>query len=91
MTVEHEMKENLVEDGTLFVFVSRNRKKVKCLYWDKSGMALWTKNLEAEKFLFGRLRLGKIELTVEQIEWLLAGIDISKVSRHKDIPLKKIS
>ena len=28
LTVEHELKESLVEDGTLFVFISRNRRKV---------------------------------------------------------------
>ena len=26
LTVEHELKESLVEDGTLFVFISRNRQ-----------------------------------------------------------------
>ena len=91
LTVEHELKESLVEDGTLFVFISRNRRKVKCLYWDKSGMAFWTKSHESEKFLFGRSRVGKVELTPEKVEWLLSGIDITKVSRHQEISVKKIS
>ncbi len=91
LTIEHELKEILVEDGTFFVFISRDRKKVKCLYWDRSGMALWTKSLESEKFLFGRSRIGKMELSAEKLEWLLSGIDISKINRHKDVNLKKIS
>nr|WP_157697776.1 IS66 family insertion sequence element accessory protein TnpB [Caballeronia calidae] len=27
--------------GNLFVFVGRDRQKVRCLYWDRTGFALW--------------------------------------------------
>lgn len=47
--VEHAMKRDLLE-GDLFLFVSRDRKRAKVLYFDGTGLCLLAKRLEQGQF-----------------------------------------
>ncbi|NDV93251.1 IS66 family insertion sequence element accessory protein TnpB [Alteromonas sp. 345S023] len=51
VVVEQDMNLNPFRDA-LFVFCNKKRDKVKILYWDKTGFALWYKRLGATRSRF---------------------------------------
>ena len=51
VVVEQDMGLNPFRDA-LFVFCNKKRDKVKILYWDKTGFALWYKRLGATRSRF---------------------------------------
>jgi transposase len=58
----------------LFVFCNKARDKLKILYWDKTGFALWYKRLEKQKFKWpSKVSSQAFELTEQQLAWLLSG------------------
>lgn len=76
----------------LFVFCNKNRDRLKILYWDQTGFAVWFKRLEKSKFKWP-VKLSEsdvIELSGEQLKWLLDGIDLTRVRRHDEIKYEKV-
>jgi transposase len=72
--------------GHLFVFTSRRRDRVKILYWDRDGLAVWSKRLEegtyAVRFDDGA-RERQREITAQELGALLSGIDLNTAKRRK--------
>jgi transposase len=78
--------------GALFVFTTRRRDYVKLLYWNRSGFALWVHRLEEEKFRWPAKMDGDvIELSVEQLEGLLQGYDITPMKPHATLAYSAVS
>ena len=74
----------------LFAFTNRRRDKIKLLYWDNTGYAIWFKALQEQKFLWPkRSELAVLTLTPQQLDFLLDGYDIAKMKPHQ--PLKYVS
>ncbi len=72
--------------GALFVFCNKKRDKLKLLYWDRTGFALWYKRLEQEKFRWPRrMRESVVDLDEDQLHWLLQGNDITKLKPHSTL------
>lgn len=70
--------------GHLFVFASRRRDRVKILYWDRDGFAIWTKRLEEGTYAvpFGEVDGRRREITVEELGAILSGIDLNRATRR---------
>jgi transposase len=70
--------------AALFVFASKDRRRIKLLYWDKTGFALWQKRLEEERFAWPKgLEGDVIKASARDIEWLLEGFDPWKTKPHR--------
>ena len=83
------VQEHLGQDplaGDLFVFRSRSGDRLKLLYWDSDGLAIWYKRLETP----GTFQLPavprdavSVELSATQLSLILSGIDLRSARQRK--------
>ncbi|RZL86882.1 MAG: transposase [Variovorax sp.] len=67
--------------AAVYVFSNRRRNRVKILGWDRNGFWLLLKRLEEDKFAWPD-EATVPTLTVEQLHWLLDGIDLAVIQKH---------
>ncbi len=76
----------------LYVFINRQRTKIKILYWHRNGFCLWMKRLETEKFAWPIDDDAVTQtLTLQELEWLLEGFDLWKNKPHKTLNYASVS
>lgn len=68
--------------GHLYVYRNRRRDRIKILYWDRDGLALWYKRLEKGTFRFPEARDGRVEVTPAEMAAILEGIDLRHARRQ---------
>jgi len=86
--VQEVMKEDPFS-GSVYIFCNHERKLIKAVYWDKTGFWLSQKRLEKDKYPWPQDEAEAREMTVEELQMLLAGIDFFKA--HKELFYKKVS
>lgn len=77
------LRQDPIASGHLFVFVSRRADRLKALWWDRDGYALYAKRLERGTF---RLAAGEGEAVVlspAELAMLLEGIDPPAAARRR--------
>ena len=83
LAVEHLGHDPLA--GGLFVFLNRRRDRMKLLYWDGDGIAIWAKRLEAGTFQMPKVAAParSVALSATELTLLLRGIDLHSVKQRK--------
>ena len=66
---------NLDPHTNIFIFFNKLRDKIKILAWHKNGFVLMLKRLEQGHFFNMRGDTSSVNVTPQQLSWLLAGLD----------------
>lgn len=71
--------------GDFFVFYNQSKDKIKILHWDRNGFFLYYKRLEKDKFQFKKTADEVVELSSDQLNWLLAGLDFMLMNDFSEL------
>ena len=73
--------------GQLFVFRNKSADKIKILYWDDNGFWLFYKRFENSRFQFPGITDEAMELSTQQLQWLLSGIDFTQQKQPEKLKI----
>ena len=88
----HEELERDPSDRSMYVFVSRDRSKVKCLLWERNGFWLMYKRLESQRFAWpGWFEDESLSMSTEQLGQLLDGVDLNALRPHQEMSFSQVA
>jgi transposase len=73
----HAMRQDPL-DGALYVFVNRRGTQVRILYFDRTGFCVWSKRLEAGRFIRDWRAVRTREMNWTELKLLLEGIEVGR-------------
>jgi transposase len=72
--------------GHLFIFFSKRCDRVRIVYWDRNGFAMWTKRLEKGRYrpTFGASGrpLSSVAIEAAELALIVEGIDLAGARRR---------
>jgi transposase len=71
--------------ATLYVFFNRQRDKIKILYWDRNGYAIWYKRLSKGRFRPPEISQSTYRMSLSDLTCLLEGIDLLNRQRLNSV------
>lgn len=75
--------------GDIFIFRSKKTDKLKILVWDRNGFWLIYRKLEKGRFRFPKKEEKLLELSNEQMQWLISGLNIEKLQLQPKLKAEK--
>jgi transposase len=76
--------------GQLFVFISRRRDRVKVLYWDRHGFALWYKRLERGRYAH-MASIAEHGVALSELTLWLEGVDLARTRRFAPVVASRVA
>lgn len=89
MIIGDKYKQNPFEKGTLFLFCGQRSDRIKGLLWQGTGFLLLYRRLEDGRFSWPRTTQEAAELTEEQFNYLMLGLNPLE-PKIRDVNPKKI-
>ena len=73
-----------VFEGHLFLFFNRRRDRVKALWWDRDGLAIFAKRLEKNRYELPRGASDQtgLEIDATTLSLILNGVELTSVRRR---------
>jgi transposase len=72
--------------GHLFIFFSKRSDRVRIVYWDRNGYAMWTKRLEKGRFrpttFWKDGRLSSVSIEAAELALVVEGIELAGARRR---------
>jgi transposase len=69
--------------GVIFCFRAKRADRVKLIFWDGTGLCLFSKRLEGGKFRWPRIEDGVMRLSPAQLAALIEGLDWVRVRARR--------
>ena len=82
--VSSEMQQQVL-DGSIFIFLNRNRTHIKLLLWEGDGFALYYKRLEQGTYELPVCDaiVRSMSITYQQLQFMLQGVALQKIEYRK--------
>lgn len=80
--VQNEIEKDPLS-GHLYVFCNRRRNRLKILTWDGSGLWVLAKRLEKGTFTWPDGNGGAVEMRLEELTQLIAGLDLRSFRKRR--------
>jgi transposase len=71
--------------GAIFLFRGKRGDRLKALVWDGSGLCLYAKRLNRQKFVWPRASDGAVRLSAAQWAMLVEGLDWRHAIVHDEV------
>jgi transposase len=83
--VRHVLREDPLS-GSLYVFINRRATQMRVLYFDRSGFCIWSKRLEAGRFVRDWSQVRSREMDWTALKLMLEGIEPGKQRKRYRLP-----